>query len=261
MTHYTVFNQNNENIILYTTLSDNFVHGDENGTVDKFVFKGDTYYKIGEEVLQDVLNGNILISATNGVLSYTNISSSRAVQRVRGDKISQCISFWNGGARVMTIKNGHTQLVKVDQDFANNINSAIQQAKESGEKTLRLAIVEAQSNNTTLTQEQKDAIEKAGQIYIHRLRDNNGNVILENGEPVLIPMTLDALNTISQKIEYRRGYCATCRDTHIALIKSLADNADTITQYNYITSTNPVGSAYIQPEQIQLDSSGNIVTI
>lgn len=145
---------------------------------------------------------------------------------VRKNKLTEMSYFFKVTARIMQIQDGAIQNIIVDQDFANNINSALKQAQESG-------------------------------VYFHRLRDNQGNAVIgENGLPILIKITLDGLNKISNKIELRRGYCACAEVYHRTKINSLTSIAE-IENYNYLT--DDLGNPYQAAAAIILNEEGDVL--
>lgn len=144
-----------------------------------------------------------------------------AIQR----KTNEMSLFFQGAARHMQIADGAIQNIIVDQNFANNLNSAIKQAKELG-------------------------------FYEHRLRDINNNPIIADGKVVKILITLESLEIISNKIEIRRGYCACAEVYHKIMISNLLSEEE-VEAYNFMTDDS--GNPYQEPEIIKLDELGNIV--
>lgn len=143
----------------------------------------------------------------------------------KADLISKMSSFYRIAARVMQIKNGAAQNIIVNQDFANNLNSAIIQANSNPDK-----------------------------VYLHRVRDDNDRPVIIDGKPVIIKLNLDALKTISTLIEVRRGYCACNEAYHAVVITSL----NAIQDYNYLT--DDLGNPYKPASLIKIDDNGNIIS-
>jgi hypothetical protein len=149
------------------------------------------------------------------------------LDNAKEELIKDVSKFYNGTARFMIIKNGATQPILVNQDFVNNLESAIKQAKEN-----------------------------VGQVYEHILTDDTGKFILDNKQVIIIKIKANALENISSLVEKRRGYCHCSENYHITVINTLT-TIDEIQQYKYFTDHK--GNPYQAPEIITIDINGNLL--
>lgn len=141
------------------------------------------------------------------------------------DLIGKMSNFYRVDARVMQIKNGAEQIVIVNQDFANNLASAILQAKATNG------------------------------VYTHRITDENGKFTIIDGKPKIIKMSLKALEYIAQQVELRRGYCACAERFHVTNIMNLND----VSGYDYMTDDS--GVKYEPASPIFLNDEGDLVDV
>lgn len=166
--------------------------------------------------LKWVAEGNVPEEDTEGLFAYT-----------KNAKIQECTLFWNN-ARVIQIKNGHTQAIKADQDFVNNMTSVINQLQADGVT-----------------------------VYQYRVRDSNNLPLLDaNDNIITLTLSLDTILFIKGEVEKRRGYCANSYAYHLKRINILTD-VTSIQEYNY--QYDDMGGVYTPAQDIIIDSNGNLV--
>lgn len=152
------------------------------------------------------------------------------LKEVKARKIEGLNKFYDFTARTIIIRNGAIQPIIINQDFVNNVNSAIRQA-------------EANIDN----------------IYYHRLVTANGKDIVldKNNQPIIIKMSISALQYVLQRIEVKRGYCYCNKQFHKTIINKLT-NIQEVEDYNY--QIDELNNNITIAEEILLDMNGDVVT-
>jgi len=141
---------------------------------------------------------------------------------------SKVEKFYDIGARLIRITNGHIQPVLVDQKFTNNLESAKSQANSNIDK-----------------------------CYYHKLTDYQGNFILENNKNITTKLTIETLEKIESITHARRGYCHNIKYFHFAIIDLLTD-LDKINIYNIMVDSD--GKQYKPTKEIRVNKDGNIIS-
>lgn len=168
------------------------------------------------------------------MLEYNNIapfeppSFEVLLQEAKALKKAEIERFYKTTAVLLTIRNGATQPALANQDFTNDLISAINQAE----------------------------MEPDG-MYTHYVIREDGKLQLDdNLKPIKIKISLETLNIILKIVDARRGYCYKYRQYNIAVVDAL-HNIDDVNNYNFLY--NDEGEPYQDFKPIMLDISGNII--
>lgn len=151
--------------------------------------------------------------------------------------INKIESFFDGYARIMLIKNSRKQPIVADLKFRENLQSAIDQAKNLGHYTH------------------------------HLMRVENGveNFVIENGKTLDIIINESGLGKIAEFVNVRSGLCFSAKIYHSSIISSLTTNKEVV-DYETLNSSilNNITvwkmcnfMDYIVPNVIKIDINGN----